>query len=102
MVKIILASGSPRRQQFLKDMYLDFEIRIKEIDEIYPDHLQSTEITDYLAMLKAAPFDGTLLDNELLITSDTLVWLDKKALGNQKITRMLLKCCNNFQKKPMK
>ena len=84
MVKIILASGSPRRQQFLKDMYLDFEIRIKEIDEIYPDHLQSTEITDYLAMLKAAPFDGTLLDNELLITSDTLVWLDKKALGKPK------------------
>ena len=79
--KIILASGSPRRQQFLKDLDLNFEIRIKEIEEIYPETLQSLEITDYLAKLKAAAFDGELLENELLITSDTLVWLNGKALG---------------------
>ena len=79
--KIILASGSPRRQQFLKDLDLNFEIRLKEIEEIYPETLQSLEITDYLAKLKAAAFDGELLENELLITSDTLVWLNGKALG---------------------
>ena len=39
--KIILASGSPRRQQFLKELDIDFEIRLKEIEEIYPDHLQA-------------------------------------------------------------
>lgn len=79
--KIILASGSPRRQQFFKDLDLDFEIRIKEIDEVYPDHLQAEAITNYLAQLKAAAFEGSLAENELLITSDTLVWLHGKALG---------------------
>ena len=78
---IILASGSPRRQQFLKELDLNFEIRLKEIEEIYPETLQSLEITDYLAKLKADAFDGELLENELLITSDTLVWLNGKALG---------------------
>lgn len=79
--KIILASGSPRRQQFFKDLDLDFEIRIKEIDEVYPDHLQAEAITNYLSQLKAAAFEGSLTENELLITSDTLVWLNGKALG---------------------
>lgn len=79
--KIILASGSPRRQEFFRNLDLVFEVRIKEIEEIFPENLQGLEITDYLAQLKASAFDGQLLDNELLITSDTLVWLDGKALG---------------------
>ena len=82
--KIILASGSPRRQQFFKDLDLQFEIRLKEIDEIYPNHLKAEGITNYLAELKAEAFDGELATNELLITSDTLVWLDDKALGKPK------------------
>ena len=81
---IILASGSPRRQEFFKNLDLNFEIRLKEIEEIFPDTLQSLEITDYLAQLKAAAFDGDLLENELLITSDTLVWLHNEALGKPK------------------
>ena len=80
-IKLILASGSPRRQEFFKNLDLVFEIRLKEIQEIFPETLQRLEITDYLAQLKAAAFDGELLDNELLITSDTLVWLNGKALG---------------------
>lgn len=79
--KIILASGSPRRQEFFRNLDLDFEIRLKEIEEVFPETLQSLEITDYLAQLKATAFEGELLDNELLITSDTLVWLNGKALG---------------------
>ena len=79
--KIILASGSPRRQQFLKELELDFEIKLKEIEEIYPDHLQAEEITDFLSKLKASAFENELKDNEVLITSDTIVWLDNKALG---------------------
>ena len=82
--RIILASASPRRQQFFKDLDLNFEIRIKEIDEIYPIELKSTEITAYLAELKASAFDGTLAHDELLITSDTLVWLENGALGKPK------------------
>ena len=79
--KIILASGSPRRQQFLKELDLDFEIRLKEIEEIYPNHLQAEEITDFLAKLKANAFENELKDNEILITSDTIVWLKNQALG---------------------
>jgi septum formation protein len=82
--KIILASGSPRRQQFFKDLDIDFEIRLKEIDEVFPDSLQGLEITDYLAQLKAKAFDGEIQPNEMVVTSDTLVWLNNKALGKPK------------------
>lgn len=82
--KIILASGSPRRQQFFKDFNLQFEIRLKEIEEVYPDHLKAEEITNYLSELKANAFDGSLANNELLITSDTIVWHNNKALGKPK------------------
>ena len=86
--KIILASGSPRRQQFFKDFDIenqfDFEIRLKEIEEVYPENLNAEEITNYLAELKANAFDGELAENDILITSDTLVWLENKALGKPK------------------
>lgn len=82
--KIILASGSPRRQQFFKDLDLDFEIRLKDIDEIYPNHLQGVEITNYLAELKAKAFEGDLQVNDILVTSDTIVWHNNKALGKPK------------------
>ncbi|APA00191.1 MULTISPECIES: Maf-like protein [Flavobacterium] len=82
--QIILASGSPRRQQFFKDLDLDFEIRLKEIEEIFPPELKREAITNYLAELKAAAFDGELKDNEVLVTSDTLVWHNEKALGKPK------------------
>lgn len=82
--KIILASGSPRRQQFFKDLGLDFEIRLKDIEEIYPKNLQGVEITNYLAELKATAFEGELETNEILVTSDTIVWHNYKALGKPK------------------
>jgi septum formation protein len=81
---LILASGSPRRQQFFKDLDLDFEVRLKEIEEIYPPELKAEEITNYLAELKANAFEGELNDNEILITSDTIVWFNDKALGKPK------------------
>jgi septum formation protein len=82
--KLILASGSPRRQQFFKDLDLDFEIRLKEIEEIFPLELKAEEITNYLAELKASAFEGELKNNEILITSDTIVWHNDKALGKPK------------------
>lgn len=81
---LILASGSPRRQQFFKDLDLDFEIRLKEIEEIYPPELKAHEITNYLAELKASAFEGEVQQNEILITSDTIVWHNNKALGKPK------------------
>ena len=81
---LILASGSPRRQQFFKDLDLDFKIRLKEIEEIYPPELKAHEITNYLAELKASAFEGELNPNEILITSDTIVWHNNTALGKPK------------------
>ena len=78
---IILASGSPRRQQFFKDLGLDFEIRLKPVKEEYPNKLTHFEISDYLAQLKATPFKDELQHNDILITSDTIVWHNNKALG---------------------
>jgi septum formation protein len=82
--KIILASGSPRRQQFFRDLDLDFEIRLKEVDEVYPSHLKGNEITNFLAVLKSNEFEGELAENEILVTSDTIVWHNDKALGKPK------------------
>jgi septum formation protein len=78
---IILASGSPRRQQFFKDLGISFEIRLKEVEEVYPPTLKHFEISDYLAQLKSLPFEKDLKENDILITSDTIVWHNEKALG---------------------
>ena len=82
--KIILASGSPRRQQFFNDLDIDFEIRLKEVEEIYPPHLQAEKITNYLAELKANAFEGELKSDEIVITSDTIVWHKNYCLGKPK------------------
>jgi len=93
---IILASGSPRRQQFFNDLGIEFELRLREIDEVYPDHLKEHEITDYLAKLKGQVFDGTLNDHEILITSDTIVWHKNKALGKPKDTEHAFEMLKNL------
>lgn len=80
---LILASGSPRRQNFFKQLDVPFTIQLKEIEEIYPDHLKAAEITDYLADLKSKAFTD-LNENDLLITSDTIVWFEGKAIGKPK------------------
>lgn len=77
---IILASGSPRRQQFFRDLGLDFEIRLKPIEEKFPQELRGVEITNYLAELKAAAFEGELSTGDILVTSDTIVWHGGRAL----------------------
>ena len=81
--KIILASGSPRRQQFMKDIGLSFDIKLREIDESYPDNLTGENIAIYISEKKAAVFND-LDKNEILITSDTIVWINNKALGKPK------------------
>lgn len=78
---LILASQSPRRHFFLKELGLEFEIRLKQIEESYPDHLKGKEISEYLCKLKAAEFLTELQPKDILITADTIVWLNGKALG---------------------
>ena len=72
---VILASGSPRRQNFFKDLGLDFEIRLKPVKEEYPPTLRHFEITNYLAQLKSLPFENELRDNDILITSRFVTFL---------------------------
>ena len=80
---IILASNSPRRQQFLKDIGLDFKIKTYPVEEIFPPQLKAEAISDYLVKLKAAPFNN-LNQKELVITADTIVWHDDQCLGKPK------------------
>lgn len=79
--RLILASGSPRRQDLLKQLGVPFEICVKPIDEVYPKKLSGHEISDYLSILKANAFIENLKPNDLLITSDTIVWHLNTAIG---------------------
>ena len=83
-INIILASGSPRRQELFKELGLDFKIKVKPIEEVYSLNLKQEEITNYLAELKAKAFDIELSENDLVITSDTIVWIHDKALEKPK------------------
>ncbi len=83
---LILASGSPRRQQFFRDLDLDFTIQLKEVEEVYPNHLKGSDISDYLAALKANEF-RELQPNDILVTSDTIVWHHQQAIGKPKNTQ---------------
>ena len=100
--QLILASGSPRRHQFFKDMGLPFEVRLKDVDEVYPDTLQGAEISDYLAELKASPLKDTLKEKEILITSDTVVWHRNESLAKasspEEAYAMLTKLSNDWHK----
>lgn len=82
--KIILASTSPRRQELFKQLHIPFSVQVKPVNEIYPPNLKASEITMYLANLKAAAFENEIAQNELIITSDTIVWFNNKALEKPK------------------
>ncbi|MBI9053821.1 MAG: septum formation protein Maf [Bacteroidales bacterium] len=83
--KIILASQSPRRHYLLKEIGLEFEIKLKEfVDESYPEELIKEEIPLYIAQKKANVFHGDIDENEIVITADTIVWLNGKILQKPK------------------
>ena len=77
----ILASKSPRRQELLHSLGIDFQVIIKSVDENFPEGLSKVEIPVYLAGIKAKPFLKELKYNDLLITADTIVWLNDRVLG---------------------
>ncbi len=81
---IILASGSPRRQQFFKDLGVPFTVDIRSVEEIYDPELKGAEICSYLSELKANPFLETIKENDIVVTSDTIVWHKERALGKPK------------------
>ncbi|NQV75293.1 MAG: septum formation protein Maf [Bacteroidetes bacterium] len=77
---IILASKSPRRQELLQLMGIDFTVVLKDVDESYPSNLSPSEIAVYIAEKKIRAFDEVIKD-EIVITADTIVLLDGKILG---------------------
>jgi septum formation protein len=78
---IKLASKSPRRQQLLRDLGLQFEIWTKEVDESYPQHLEREAIPVFLATKKAEAFRPELTRDDIVITADTIVWIDGRVLN---------------------
>jgi len=81
---IILASASPRRHELFKELGVNFSIKVKEIEETYHEDLKEDEITNYLCKLKADAFTNEILENDIIITADTIVWHYNKALEKPK------------------
>ncbi len=80
--RIILASNSPRRKELLAGLGVDYEVRtLPDVDESYPDTLQGGDIPLYIAREKAAAYRELLQPDELMITADTIVYLDGRVLG---------------------
>src|ERR1700733_5439673 len=79
-MKLILASKSPRRQELLRLMDIDFRIVLKEVDESYPGNLKPEEVAIYIAEKKARAFDE-MVGDEIVLTADTIVVVDDQILG---------------------
>lgn len=85
MSKIVLASGSPRRQELLSRMGItDFTVRAPEVEESYPAGLSPEETVCYISREKSDAARLLCDENELIITADTMVFLDDKRLGKPK------------------
>ncbi len=82
--KLVLGSKSPRRQALIGELGFPVEIRTDEIEEIYPEDLAKEKVPEYLAKLKAQPLIATLAENEILVTSDTIVLLEGSVIGKPK------------------
>jgi septum formation protein len=97
--KLILASASPRRKNLLEGLDIDFEVRVKECDENYPDDIQLRDVARYLAQKKSDVYANELQDNEIIICCDTTVLKDNDLLnkpnGAAEAKRMLQKLSGN-------
>ncbi len=80
--KVLLASNSPRREELLRGIDIDFEIKVlPDIDESYPTDMPNEEVAEYVALKKARSYTNSLKEDELIITADTVVLLDNKIYG---------------------
>ena len=83
--KIILASNSPRRKELLSGLGVDYEVKtLPDVDESYPDGLSGEEIAKHIARGKAEAYRSLIQADELVITADTIVWLDGIVMGKPK------------------
>ena len=80
--EILLASNSPRRRELLSGLDIEYRVTaLPEVDESYPATLSGEEIPLYISQEKAAAYRNQMKENTLLITADTIVWLDGRVYG---------------------
>lgn len=80
--KLVLASASPRRQELLSGLGWEFTVKVlPDLDESFPDNLPAEEIPVYIAKSKAQAYKNMLQPGELVITADTIVWLEGEVMG---------------------
>lgn len=94
--KVILASNSPRRKELLSGLGICYEVKtLPGIEESYPDTLSGEEIPVFIACEKADVYRQTMHSDELIITADTIVWLDGLVMGkpeDEEDARRMLRC----------
>lgn len=82
---IVLASNSPRRKELMSGLGVDYVVKtLPDVDESYPDTLQGEEIPAYISREKAEAYQSMIEPDELLITADTIVWMNGEVLGKPK------------------
>jgi septum formation protein len=80
--KVVLASNSPRRKELLSGLGIDYEVKtLPDIDESFPEGLTEVETATYIARAKADVYRNIMQPDELIITADTIVWLDGEVMG---------------------
>lgn len=85
MAKLVLASGSPRRQELLGRMGIkDFDVRVPDTEENFPQGLSPREVVCYISREKSDAAAALCTDDEIVITADTMVFLDDRRLGKPK------------------
>tara|TARA_B100000941_G_scaffold290394_1_gene272282 strand:- start:550 stop:1149 length:600 start_codon:yes stop_codon:yes gene_type:complete len=97
--KIILGSGSPRRKMYFDLLNIPYKVLISDADELYPDGLKESEISDFLAKLKSERLKSKLKKNEILITADTIVWCNNKHIKKPKDNSEAFKILNELSGK---
>jgi septum formation protein len=78
--QLILASASPRRKWLMEELGVPFTVKAKNVEEVYPSHLKREEIPLFLSKLKANAFAEDELEGKIVLTADTIVWLNDREL----------------------
>lgn len=98
MANIVLASGSPRRQELLQRIGItEFDIRVPDADEHYPDGLTPQQVVEYISRKKADAAAALCSEDEIVITADTMVFLDDQRLGKPVDEAHALKMLTDLQ-----
>ncbi|MFA7081036.1 MAG: Maf family nucleotide pyrophosphatase [Bacteroidales bacterium] len=100
--KIILASKSPRRFQLIQQMGFDVEISNIDVEEDYPQDMQFDKIAEFLALKKANAFINPLKDNQILITADTMVFVNEQSIGKPENKEMAVSYLQSLSNKEHK